>query len=121
MVVARFLPARGMARIEIACVTPVRIPARARGAAVAHIRRIQAETGDDSKSMSVARINRNPTAPAMSAVMPKVIRGQRYVQQPRVVQCERNCPGTVIAVIIKRAVPSAPHVRFSPQRIHGPD
>src|SRR5438477_3123556 len=108
-------------RIEATCAPSIRIPARSNVATVAQIGGIETQARDDGKSVPIARINRDPTATTASSVMTKVARGQRCIQQSCVMQGERNGAGTVVSVIIKRAVAAAPHVRFASQRIHGPN
>ncbi len=115
------LPTGRVTRIEAICVPAICIPPRSNVAAVAQIGGIQTQARDDGKSVPIARINRDPTATTASPVMTKVARRQRRIQQSRVMQGERNGAGTVVSVIIKRAVAAAPHVRFASQRIHGPN
>src|SRR5213082_1581867 len=91
------LQRRRMARDVTAGIASIRVPAWADIAAVAKIRRIEAQTGDDREGMPGPRINRDPASATAFAVTHEIARRQRRRQQSRAMQRIRNRARAIVA------------------------
>src|SRR5438552_1381822 len=102
-------------------VATIDVPARTDIAAVAQIGRVETQAGDHREHVTVAGVNRDPTAAATFAVTKKIARRQRLLEHAGIVKGERNCAGTIVTVIMKRSVSPAPNIRSIANRVHRPD
>ena len=115
------LQADRVARFKAPCATTVRVPARSDVTTVAEVSRIEAQSGDHRKGVTVTGINRDPTAASAFAEAKKIARSQRLIQDPCMMQCVGNCSRAIISGINKRTVSAAPLIWLAANAIHSPD
>ena len=82
---------------------------------------VQTQARDDRVGMTVARVNRDPSAAAAFTVLAKFRRTDRRSEQTGGAQRVGNCSRTIIAAIGERFVTPAKNVGFAKQLIGRPD
>jgi hypothetical protein len=116
------LQADGMPRIEATRRSVSRIPARRPFAPIAIVRRgVEPDPGNDCKSVTLARVDRDPFASAGLAVAAKLGRTHWRADQASCAEHVGDCAGTIVSVIIKRFVAAAEPVPFVAKLIGRPD
>lgn len=96
----------------------------ARGEAVVAIiprRRVQPQTGDHGKGVTIARVNCDPFPAPFFSVMQQLARAQRHTDQTRRRQRVGNRPRTIVAAINKGTMSAAPTIRPAAQLVRRPD
>src|SRR5947207_8227360 len=84
-------------------------------------RRVEAQSRDNGKSVTVPRKNGNPSAGPTLAKPAKLRGADRRAEQSGATERKRNGAGTIIAMIDKRPVPTAVAIRLRTQLIRRPD
>src|ERR1700680_45043 len=110
-----------MTRGEAVCIATIHVPTGADIATVTQVGGVEAQAGNDGKSVTAARIDGDPPAATAFAITEKITRGQRHLEKIGMMQREGNGPGAVVAVIVERAVAAAPDVRFATESVRRPD
>src|SRR5437773_12420164 len=83
--------------------------------------RVESKSGDNSESVTVPRVNRDPFAWTAAAKGAEFFRAQRDAHEAGAGQRVGNRARTIVGVVVKCFVPAAEAIRFGAQLIRRPD